>query len=485
MPDKDFDEHINRMLNGLDFTPEPGDWDLFARSMDTPDAPPVSDLPLDHPMDALVRASLAGFEADGAQLDWEAFSAQLDEHPLDTAVRASLAQLELAGAEADWPLMEHELNTPFYQQVRSQLDGYETPYLSRDWALMREMLRKQGMYRSMTGWATWTTVGLAACISFVIGIFLLKGPVLYRGPYPGPVLAQSAVATPPPLSPAIQSYRPESQAAMQVSATGMDTRSEEFRADVVSQEIIPVAPTLSEAMVLTGIRPPQALIAWEPVNQISFDPIEARPEPRKRPVVRLGFLLGPTGTNAELTDPASPGWAAGLRTEVQLSERFSILTGIFASEKRFVNRSYVFGNSSQVSLRDEASAVDVEGFFQTIEAPLLIRCYLPSEEKVRIYAQAGAVTMVALQENYKKTPVKAEGSGSLSRQPIVSSRRFNTYAGNVQAAMGMEYEVKPGISLQIEPYFQLGLQRTEGSGSLGTQKKLYSAGLMAGMAMKL
>ena len=118
--------------------------------------------------------------------------------------------------------------------------------------------------------------------------------------------------------------------------------------------------------------------------------------------------------------------------------------------------------------------------FKSLEVPVLVKYRFPKTGKVQLYAQAGLATMVTLEENYLRyNPLSFENADRISRSvdktqhiPTNQKLTLNTYVGNIQAAAGLEYEVSDRLSLQLEPYFQWGLQ------PMGTeQKSLHSLGV--------
>ncbi len=204
----------------------------------------------------------------------------------------------------------------------------------------------------------------------------------------------------------------------------------------------------------------------------------------KNPEVRLGIYTGSTHSVAELNDASKPGYAVGLRAEIRFDDAWSIVSGISFTNKQLSHNYYIFAND-----RTQWENI-LDAKIKSLEVPVLVRYRFPATEnqKVQLYAQAGIATMVTLEETYVRyNPLSFENSDRISRnvdraQHIPTNQRFtlNTYVGNIQAAAGIEYKVSNRLSLELEPYFQWGLQ------PMGTeQKQLHTVGVGAAIIYNL
>lgn len=204
----------------------------------------------------------------------------------------------------------------------------------------------------------------------------------------------------------------------------------------------------------------------------------------KNPEVRLGIYTGSTHSVAELNDASKPGYAIGLRAEIRFDDAWSIVSGVSYTNKQLSHNYYIFADD-----RTQWENI-LDAKIKSLEVPVLVRYRFPATEnqKVQLYAQAGIATMVTLEETYVRyNPLSFENSDRISRnvdrdQHIPTNQRFtlNTYVGNIQAAAGIEYKVSNRLSLELEPYFQWGLQ------PMGTeQKQLHTVGVGAAMIYNL
>ena len=201
----------------------------------------------------------------------------------------------------------------------------------------------------------------------------------------------------------------------------------------------------------------------------------------RNPEIRLGMYLASTNSVAELNDASQPGFGAGLRAEVRFDDEWSIVSGMLFTQKQFSHKYYIFADD-----RTQWENV-IDANFKALEVPVLVKYRFPASGKIQLYAQAGLATMVTLEERYLRyNPLSFENTDRVSRsvdknQHIPTSQKLtlNTYVGNVQAAAGLEYEVSDRLSLQLEPYFQWGLQ------PMGTeQKSLHSLGVGTALVYK-
>ncbi|MEO0473941.1 MAG: porin family protein [Bacteroidota bacterium] len=213
-----------------------------------------------------------------------------------------------------------------------------------------------------------------------------------------------------------------------------------------------------------------------------LDPLKI-PANGNRPGIRVGLYGGNTRSQVELTgDNPLPGFTAGLRMEVLINKEWSFVTGLNYAGKDFSYDYFTVDTRG----RNVPNAVDAELFM--VEAPLLFRLNLSSPDKLHLYVQAGVVTMFTTQENFLHYDPSDPGNQPRgtpeelrSLTPNRHQRRFNTYAGNIQAAIGLEYPFAKRMALQVEPYFQMGLSPIKGSDALGLEKRLYTAGIGIGL----
>lgn len=208
-----------------------------------------------------------------------------------------------------------------------------------------------------------------------------------------------------------------------------------------------------------------------------------------RPAFRVGMYGANARTWAELTgDSPISGYTYGARIEMELTEQLSVISGLNYSEKRFRHTFPV-----QVEPRRYIQN-ELEGQLFLIEAPLMLRYDLTKKPDavVNFYLQAGVVAQISTQENYWHYDPSTSTNRSyenVSQLRVVSpeklERGYNTYIGNLQATMGLEYAITPRLSAQLEPYLLLGLQPTKGAGTAGLNKRLSTVGVGFGVVYDL
>jgi hypothetical protein len=207
-----------------------------------------------------------------------------------------------------------------------------------------------------------------------------------------------------------------------------------------------------------------------------------------RPAIRLGLYAANARTWAELTgnDPLS-GYSYGVRIEMKMTEQLRLVSGFNYSEKRF--------HYTYPALLNNRRFVEnvLDGQLFLIEAPLMLRYDFAQHEKTGagFYLQAGALAQLSTQENYwhydPNNPANLSLENSFQMRtlsPEKLERGYNTYIGNLQAAIGVEYPITERLSAQLEPYLILGLQPTKG-GTAGLNKRLSTVGIGFGLVYDL
>lgn len=209
------------------------------------------------------------------------------------------------------------------------------------------------------------------------------------------------------------------------------------------------------------------------------------PPDSRPPEMRIGLIGSITSTKAELSGPQTdPGYLGGMRFEMVINPRWHIVTGLTYGLRRFSHTYFT-------TIDDQPVPNALDGTMRVVEVPLMLRYHFPSEGKLSLYLQGGVVTVVSIEETYNHfDPSDPANKGAFD--PIPRRLRakeqawsLNTYPGNVEVALGLEYELNSRFALQVEPFFQQSLQRTKGSGSLGLEKKLYTTGITFGTVFRL
>jgi len=502
-----FITHLRSRLEDVAMQPERIDWPFMVKRLNID-------------FDDQVRAKLESASDDLFEepaSDWMAFEQMLPFGAFDQQVRDKLDSHSLEPAIGDWYDMASRLDAPVDAHIRETLTSLEFQPEKGDWkkmaALLGEPTRKPVAF-------PWRRFSVAAAI---VMLLLIGGGWLSQGPSEklvGRWLNKFKTNT-QTLAEAGQNERivapPASQA---IDATPVAGNREEIEGEEAAErwvgklEVLAVssssvlADNLSE-QVAVAIAQPQDLVAAEAqptppesskrklfdVKPLLFSRTETfalgaphlskslsmsalLPPDRKPAEIRLGFTGSITNTKAELNGSnAGAGFLTGLRAEMKINSRWHLISGLTYGEKRFSHTSFV-----TVDQRTFRTALD--GNMQVIELPLLMRYHFPSsDEKFSLYVQGGIVTLLSIQESYQHFTPESSSNGLAIRatprllEPTERAWSLNTYPGNIQVALGLEYTLNDRIAFQLEPFFTQSLQRTKGSGSLGLEKKLYTTGL--------
>lgn len=203
------------------------------------------------------------------------------------------------------------------------------------------------------------------------------------------------------------------------------------------------------------------------------------------PEFLLGITGGTTSSMAELNDKGELGYLAGVRVEVRFTDQLSFVSGIQYAEKSFSHQFTLSETLNNASGSRRVSQVN-EADFSTMELPALVRLRLPSDEKNSLYIQSGLVSFFMINESYRRyDPTSAQNTDIIA--PVGDPKELNftnhklnftTYIANLHAAIGYERRLSDRILFQLEPYFQMGLQKM-GPPSTGSAEKnnLYTGGI--------
>ncbi len=227
-------------------------------------------------------------------------------------------------------------------------------------------------------------------------------------------------------------------------------------------------------------------------------PVEAVKMEAKRnrfdPEFLVGIHGGTTSSMAELNDKGESGWLAGLRVEVKFTEQVSFVSGVQYSEKSFSHQFTVSETPNNASGSRRVPQVN-EGLFSMMELPALVRLRLPSDEKNALYIQSGIVSFFMINESYRifdpnsaqNTDIDVSFADPTELDFTDNMQSFTTYIANLHAAIGYEYRFSDRILFQIEPYFQMGLQKMGPTNSTSPAEKnnLYTGGVEASIIYDL
>ncbi|MEZ4827274.1 MAG: porin family protein [Bacteroidia bacterium] len=497
----DFDLKIEEKLADLTESTDPDAWDEFVQNLDEAD------------FDQVFSDKLSDLSLPYRASDWSLMAQGLDDSPFDTAVRNALETLELPYVSSDWYILSDSLAAPFDHIIRDRLKTLGFGFRGRDWRRMAVMLNQEVVSEGIAepAWfANWKNyLSAAAVVALLLLTFRwsaevrsLSRPEKRYTEYHAPVFQPEngrvmsstfsgnwQQATPADLN--------SSSTPVQISASN-DKPSPQVAAQVFASDVIlPQKPEYEEMFPgnfnLTEINTvaagdfPMEIPLVEPVPvyesaDLGYSPLnlspgfKASPLPAHRPSpgIRVGAYGGYTQTKAELSNRSETGFMAGTRLEFLINDNWSVVSGIHYGVKQFRFEYQIFAPQRF----DRA----VDANLKVLEAPLLIRYNFPSTTPLNLYALTGIVTTVSISENYWEYDPNAPANQGIDRNLLrqqnlpTDERSLNTYVGNIYAAGGLEYQFNDHIAFQVEPYFQMNIQRTKGSGARGFEKQLYTSG---------
>ncbi|MEL7534491.1 MAG: hypothetical protein AAFN10_24505 [Bacteroidota bacterium] len=504
---------------------------------------------LDQDFDHIIKTGLAEHQIPFQEAHWSMMAASLDEFSVDTAFRERLVPYQVPYVASDWPVMADRLEQPFDEVVRQKMGSLEYPFLHKDWRGFATLLDAEIIpaEQAVVWYANWRNYSAAAAAILLFLFTLLGGSdswqlrtdeTLAVDSHSGFILpdihsnALQDAALTADVSVAIEGEDATSNNPIAASSQAGDTALNETTETTLSfASLTPVGNDANLASAL-GQKPtdfsssfihnaladdkiphendPGSMEAYlqqmdyseiRRVGPVSFgegtwEEAFSRQAPESdyetqtwKPDFRLGLYGSNTRTFAELTgDQPLSGYAYGIRVELLINDQLSVISGVNYSEKRF-RHTYPYFDATRGFYENV-----LEGQLFLLEAPLLLRYQLGMNERTgaKFYVQSGIVAQVSSQENYwhynADNPVNLSLERSLQYKtlsPEKLERGFNTYAGNIHAALGVDYPILDRLSVQLEPYLLMGLQPTKGAGTAGLNKRLTTVGLGVGLQYNL
>lgn len=512
-----FDQLIHDRLADLNTEPFPEDWDLMVADLDG------------ESFDQQISDKLASHTADYQPADWHLMAAHLDGHPVDTAFRKALEGYEMPYRGSDWYHLADRLAAPFDQAIRQNLDKYHLGFSIKDWRMMAAMLNQAaiGDVREPAWYANWRNYLSAASVVLLLlisGFWLRDRQTLTRPDkeyveYFAPVFnpdqqsgsetisipwQQASVKTPERgvIRPVNKEDNFSSGQIAQSNAESLlNVEGIEFNGTPLPDKVTgkinsnPVGePTVAQStqkelkprrslrfkdQIVHALSGPHLSLAL-PVRQPGVYKVPSG-KVRKQPELRIGIIGGNTSTKAELDDRPEPGFMVGTRIELLINDDWSVVSGLHYARKEFQYEYQIFA--------PQRFDRTVDASFSILEAPILVRYNFPSTTPLNLYALGGVVTSVSIAENYweydPRSPDNTISRSQLRRSSPTDERNFNTYVGNIYVAGGLEYKFNSTYALQVEPYFQMNMQKTKGSGARGFEKRLYTSGLSVSLMYNL
>lgn len=485
------------------------------------DWPEMSNL-LDKQFDQSMQSKLDQLIPSEASLaaDWAALSADLDGGTFDQSLREQLESLQLPALESDWDLMAEQLDAPFDLTLRQKLA--HQPAMADPTDLEADWVRLSAAMPASVPAARRRVVArprplLAAAAVLLLFMSGAGGWWLARQPR---LTATKPVKSTERIAQASDSSANRSAASDPMGAPSKLAKptiarnvADENAAKAVLDPVQVRPHTWATAGAASTPPPAQPLPdfaapaeeAHEPLHELKALSLMPRdrwalaspyldgqtafsllmPADSRPPEMRIGLIGSLTRTKAELSGPnTKAGYLAGLRIEMVINPRWQVVTGMTYGVRRFSHTYYT-------TINEQSFPNALDGTMRLVAVPLMIRYQFPSESKLSLYLQGGVVTLVGIEETYNHyDPSDPANKGAFNPvprrlKPKEQAWSLNTYPGNVEVALGLEYALTRRVALQLEPSFQQSLQRTKGSGSLGVKKKLYTAGLSFGTVIRL
>jgi hypothetical protein len=199
-------------------------------------------------------------------------------------------------------------------------------------------------------------------------------------------------------------------------------------------------------------------------------PVKTEPAQQKR--FYAAFLLGPDISTVNFGEIKAAGHSIGISAGIKLSNRFSIETGAFLNQKKYVAEGEYF-KAEKLYLPDHSKLLNVSGYCNMIEIPLNIRYNFATNNNYNLFALAGASSYLVQKENYDYQYSRYNNLYSSNKS---YSQASNELFNIINLGAGFEKRVGKTTALRIEPYVKLPVKGM-GIGDM----RLTSAGILVGV----
>lgn len=510
MHEQNFDEIFRHKLNEWDAAGGPEGWADLSLALESAG------------FDEQIRKKLEHASVNEDPNAWAAMESLLP-HPFDAHMAQKLLAAEVALAPGDWEEMSQMLDAPFDASVREKLEGSFAPYRARDWRRMRAMLRRVQPQPFMN----WRLAG-AAAVLLLLGsalIWRLLLPVESAGIARfAPIdLGYADIQTPATLQPGAAeetsektythiapraSARPAGPAipvarvassAPALAPTPAAPFAQEFLKDessetahdaALSQQMPETLPAARSGYALKALKPASAGALIFPSPAIPAQVSSLRGREAFKPVFAAGAYAARFGSNAGLSDTLRSGYAVGLRFQMRFTPRLSMVSGLMLAQKQYHRILYHYAENMALRASPVQPAVWQSKFtasISAIELPLMLRYDFNPGNRFNLYVQGGLAALITLEEHYyhydpwsaanlSRSAASPENLPFSQLDAEHTQLHHETYGGHLQFAPGFSFQIGKHVGLEIEPYLQLGLQRT------GTERqRINSAGVASAL----
>ena len=521
--DGQLDVSLRSKMDELSAEYEPADWSLMEQKL------------TEEAFDLQIREKLSNKEIEFDTSDWHQMAGQLHGQ-FDASLEKNLSDYTVPYDPADWEAMVAFLDKPLFKAIRNKFNSFEIPYRHSDWRLMSRRLQE---VNPIPTWKAWYIDSKRAVItSAFLLLLMMSAPFITQDTIfrSDPELSSTETEHEDGIQQDIFSQPKNISQKQQIGIVGVDvnlTEAKEPTTEVLPRSEGQISASLEEVEVteiqygdfdrsLSLVISPDSLdklfllneielyvlgvedallqeLIIDSINTHSFvavdyslngpPPLVSLAKEKKgfafNPELRLGTFFGTATSRAELNDSGKFGYLGGVRVELKFNELVSFTSGVLYAEKKYSHTYYKFNiddNASGVTRRRNA----LDASFKMVEIPALIRINMPSEKNA-FYVQTGIVSMISLEESYSHFDPNSANNSDKSQNilfsqdpryldPTAHQNRFSTYVGNIYGSAGVEFGLSNTLSLQIEPYFQMGLQK------MGPEKKnLFSGGIGLGL----
>ncbi|MCE2997284.1 MAG: outer membrane beta-barrel protein [Cyclobacteriaceae bacterium] len=203
---------------------------------------------------------------------------------------------------------------------------------------------------------------------------------------------------------------------------------------------------------------------------------DLKAEPKKSTIDGKWFvkvMASPDNSAINFSSSAFAGYNISALFEYQLSNRWSLSSGVIISNKKYVTNEALVYSGKKVN--------GLDGTCQVIDIPIMVYYRIPTSSRFSFYSGVGFSSYLMLSENYKYSTVSNSSYSSTTRTwDTKVEGKNNEWFKLINVSLGVNYQLNGRWSLLAEPFAKLPMAGV-GEGKV----MLSSTGLFLGIKYKI
>lgn len=203
---------------------------------------------------------------------------------------------------------------------------------------------------------------------------------------------------------------------------------------------------------------------------------DLKAEPKKSTIDGKWFvkvMASPDNSAINFSSSAFAGYNISALFEYQLSNRWSLSSGVIISNKKYVTDDALVYSGKKIN--------GLDGTCQVIDIPIMVYYRIPTSSRFSFYSGVGFSSYLMLSENYKYSTVSNSSYSSTTRTwDTKVEGKNNEWFKLINVSLGVNYQLNGRWSLLAEPFAKLPVAGV-GEGKV----MLSSTGLFLGIKYKI